>query len=41
MTGGREGVLKGSHKGYKVFLLLIGELEFKDQVEKLHRILQC
>jgi hypothetical protein len=41
MTPGRERLLKGSHKGYKISFLLIGELEFKDQVEELYRILQC
>ena len=35
----QQRLLKGLHKGHKVFFLLIGELEFKDQVKKLHRIL--
>ena len=39
MIEDQQRLLKGLHKGHKVFFLLIGELEFKDQVKKLHRIL--
>jgi len=39
MIEDQQRLLKGLHKGHKVFFLLIGELEFKDQVKKLNRIL--
>ena len=37
---GGSKVLKDPHESDKVLFLLIGELQFSDQIEKLHRIFQ-